>query len=210
MLDPRSTTPERAAYAALFYRPDQTGPRSTRHGIDRRASAACACIQTKRKKQVKQYKHAELQAKLHADACRMCGDGPPCGAKHRIPNRRRTHKLELLHIAVPSLRKAATSMAACTAAKSPLAKRRCQHLVVSTPCCLLHIHDVQRRARLQCRMLKTGRGAALHAGTKPVANPVFDTEVASLSNRSLSDRLRFGRLLPERPSRPEKTLHHDQ
>jgi hypothetical protein len=75
MLDPRSTTPERAAYAALFYRPDQTGPHSTCHDIDRRASAACASIQTKRKK----------QAELHADFTSMQA-ARAATARHAGPN----------------------------------------------------------------------------------------------------------------------------
>jgi hypothetical protein len=47
---------------------------------------------------------------------------------------------------------------------------------------------------------QTGRDSALHAATKPVANPVFNAEVALL----------FNRLSAVRPSRPGKTLHHDQ
>jgi hypothetical protein len=34
-------------------------------------------------------------------------------------------------------------------------------------------------------MLKTGRVCAPHAGTHPLANSVFNTEVAALPNRSL-------------------------
>jgi hypothetical protein len=64
-------------------------------------------------------------------------------------------------------------------------------------------------------MLKTGRVCALHAGTNRAANPVFNTVVALLSNRLLSNRPRFDRCLFDplhtvRPSRPGKTLHHDQ
>jgi hypothetical protein len=51
-------------------------------------------------------------------------------------------------------------------------------------------------------MLKTGRVSALHAGT----NPVFNTVVAF----SRFNPLLFDPLSTVRPSRPGKTLHHDQ
>ncbi|QYD70598.1 hypothetical protein KZJ38_10085 [Paraburkholderia edwinii] len=193
MLDPRDKAPERAAHAALFYRLDETGPRPLRNRtvLDCHASAGIAFNHAKRKKRTRRNRH-------HADAYRIRAGGKPCGPKRRTLNRCVLQIITPLQTAIPGRppnRKTrpakdnaagnAARNSARTAAKPPSATRRCQHPVVCAPCRLLHVHDVQRPARLQCRMLKTGRVCAPHAGTHPLANSVFNTEVAPLPNRLL-------------------------